>query len=221
MPRKKNSEETIKQILDVSFTLFKTKGYENTSVIDIVSKMGVSRGAFYHHFTSKEDVLYALLESKRNKEIEHKVYNDPTITPLQRIRMLLFYTGIELNHEDVYEEMILFNMWLDLLVDSRVMAEHLKECQEEDVSWLVPLLEDAIEKKEIKKQNPVLLAELILLLLNFWTIPTIYPVKNIKMFEEKIQLAKDVLDNIGCPLVNETVIEAFKTMANNYQKNQE
>ena len=61
MPRNKYPEETVQTILDAAFKLFTEKGYENTTVLDIVDQMGgLTRGAFYHHFKSKEEVMSAL-----------------------------------------------------------------------------------------------------------------------------------------------------------------
>jgi TetR/AcrR family transcriptional regulator, transcriptional repressor for nem operon len=42
-------------MLDAAFTLIRTKGYAATSVDDICREAGVTKGAFFHHFPSKED----------------------------------------------------------------------------------------------------------------------------------------------------------------------
>ena len=48
MPRNKYPEETVQKILDVSMKLFLEKGYEETTVLDIVGELGgLTRGAFY------------------------------------------------------------------------------------------------------------------------------------------------------------------------------
>ena len=45
------------KILDVSMRLFTEQGYEHTTIQDIVDALGMSKGAIYHHFKSKEDIL--------------------------------------------------------------------------------------------------------------------------------------------------------------------
>lgn len=50
------------QLLDSAQTLFFSKGYEATTVADIMKAAGVSKGGFYHHFSAKEDLLEALAE---------------------------------------------------------------------------------------------------------------------------------------------------------------
>ena len=56
MARNKHPEETVEKILSVSRRLFAERGYEHTTIADIVAATGMSKGAFYHHFKSKEDV---------------------------------------------------------------------------------------------------------------------------------------------------------------------
>ena len=62
MARNKHPEETVAKILDVSMRLFTEQGYEHTTIQDIVDALGMSKGAIYHHFKSKEDILDALIQ---------------------------------------------------------------------------------------------------------------------------------------------------------------
>lgn len=48
---------TKKQICDAAMELFKESGYENVSIQDICNVCGVTRGAFYHHYKNKDDLL--------------------------------------------------------------------------------------------------------------------------------------------------------------------
>ena len=57
----KRSETTRKHILEAALGCFSSKGYEATSVAEICEAAGVSKGAFYHHFATKQAVFLALL----------------------------------------------------------------------------------------------------------------------------------------------------------------
>lgn len=48
------------ELLDVAQRLFARNGYDGTSVTQIIGELGVSKGAFYHYFESKEDLVEAL-----------------------------------------------------------------------------------------------------------------------------------------------------------------
>ena len=67
MPRNKYPEETIRLILDVATRLFAEKGYDRTSLQDIINETKLSKGAIYHHFASKEDILEAILTVSEKK----------------------------------------------------------------------------------------------------------------------------------------------------------
>ena len=61
MARNKYPEVTEERILDVAQRLFLEKGYENTTIQDIVSELGgLTKGAVYHHFKSKEEIMDAV-----------------------------------------------------------------------------------------------------------------------------------------------------------------
>ncbi|WHH61337.1 TetR/AcrR family transcriptional regulator [Petroclostridium sp. X23] len=54
---KKRSAETKGKILKSAEVLFKEHGFDNTSVDSIVKKVGISKGAFYVHFNSKDEII--------------------------------------------------------------------------------------------------------------------------------------------------------------------
>jgi AcrR family transcriptional regulator len=58
----KRSEETRSKLMESSIKLFSTKGFNAASVDDICAEAGVSKGAFYHHFESKQALFLALLD---------------------------------------------------------------------------------------------------------------------------------------------------------------
>ena len=46
------------RVLDAAVNLFARQGYDATSVAEVVAQAGVAKGGFYHHFASKEALLY-------------------------------------------------------------------------------------------------------------------------------------------------------------------
>jgi AcrR family transcriptional regulator len=57
----KDPEERREEIIVTAERLFLARGYEDTSISDIVKEINVSQGAFYYYFESKEDVLIAVM----------------------------------------------------------------------------------------------------------------------------------------------------------------
>jgi AcrR family transcriptional regulator len=54
---------TREQLIEVATRLFAERGYEDTSIEAVLSAAGVSRGALYHHFTGKDALFEAVVES--------------------------------------------------------------------------------------------------------------------------------------------------------------
>jgi AcrR family transcriptional regulator len=82
-------------ILDVAERLMRTCGYEEMSVQDIQDELGVSRGAIYHYFGSKADILEAVLERMTDTvmSVIQPLANDLKLTPLARLRQVFAVAG--------------------------------------------------------------------------------------------------------------------------------
>ena len=55
------------QILDTAERLFTSRGFEATSVQDILDEMRLSKGSFYHHYATKEDLLRKICENRAER----------------------------------------------------------------------------------------------------------------------------------------------------------
>ena len=63
------------ELMRQAIRLFAEKGYHQTTILEIAQAAGISKGAFYHHFESKESMLIAIL--KHNYEEMIKRANAP------------------------------------------------------------------------------------------------------------------------------------------------
>lgn len=79
------------ELIDCAQALFLTKGYEGTTVADIIARAGVSKGGFYHHFLSKEDLLDALIARMTRQAIAdaEDVLGDPSLDALTKLNRFL------------------------------------------------------------------------------------------------------------------------------------
>ena len=85
--------ETHQTITRVAMQLFATKGYNGTSMNDIVKESGVSKGAIYNHFENKERLFLELLEAQTNvgmHELEELLRD--TSNSIERITRILAIT---------------------------------------------------------------------------------------------------------------------------------
>lgn len=78
------------RIVSAALKLFATHGYSETSVEEIVSETGVTKGAFYYYFKSKEEVLELLHDQFLNYELDRaRKVNESQGTPPEKLRVMI------------------------------------------------------------------------------------------------------------------------------------
>ena len=82
-------------ILDVAERLMRTSGYEQMSVKDIQDELSVSRGAIYHYFDSKAEILEAVLERTADTvmAVLEPIADDSTLAPLAKLQRVFAVAG--------------------------------------------------------------------------------------------------------------------------------
>lgn len=63
-------ERRKKELLKIAYRMFIEKGYDNTSIDEIIAEAGIAKGTYYYHFPSKEATLEAVIDMMLNEELE-------------------------------------------------------------------------------------------------------------------------------------------------------
>lgn len=86
--REIQSLETKQKIFSTALVLFDQKGYDNVTINDICHQIGLTKGAFYHHFNSKSDIL--IMKYKFNESSLLKYYHSiSSELPLQKLDKII------------------------------------------------------------------------------------------------------------------------------------
>jgi len=67
VPKQERAQQKRNALIDSGYTLFNTKGYEQTTAKEIAAHAGVATGTFYRYFSDKRQLLMSLLEDKLDK----------------------------------------------------------------------------------------------------------------------------------------------------------
>ena len=217
MARNKYPEETIQKILDVSLKLFLEKGFEYTSIQDIVDNLGgLSKGAIYHHFKSKDEILIGVMnrlyETHDNEWAELKSdrsgYNGR-----ERLKRLLEASLYSSRQDEV------FQMAPDFLKNPQMLILQLKSLYESTVpEYIMPIIEDGVKDGSIVTDYPKELAEVILLLLNIWATPMVYD-DELEVLKRRIRFFKVMLEQMGLDIIDDRMIERYDEFCRIYKKN--
>ena len=116
-PVKKLPEQWKREILEAAKELFLSKGYEETSITDIMELAGGAKGMFYRFFESKEEVMHALGDQMflANNPFE-AVRGRSALNGLQKIREVLALDRSDGEKEQIYGQAV------SILKDPRILA---------------------------------------------------------------------------------------------------
>lgn len=94
------------QILDTSLQLFMKKGFDATSISDILSQLDIARGTLYYHFESKEAIMDAIIERLLNQVLEkiEKLMTNDSLS--QAEKFMGFFASINLTQLTGDEEIV-------------------------------------------------------------------------------------------------------------------
>ena len=101
----KRFDERFNEILDVSGNLFTTKGYEKTTVNDILDGVGIGKGTFYHYFKSKEDVMDAVITRIANntKAAAQEIADMSELSAIEKFSIV--FTDRPGKNDDIVEQL--------------------------------------------------------------------------------------------------------------------
>lgn len=83
----KDYDVRLNEFLDAAQRLFMERGYDETPIAAIIDAIGVSKGAFYHYFSSKEELLDALSErtARTGLEMIRGIAEDPALPAIDKL----------------------------------------------------------------------------------------------------------------------------------------
>ena len=83
-------------IIETAERLFYLKGYENTSVQDVLDELKLSKGGFYHHFESKLSLLEAICEKRTESAFEasERAVRDPGLNAVEKLNLIFGMSSI-------------------------------------------------------------------------------------------------------------------------------
>ena len=201
MARNKYPEETVEKILTVAMRLFLEKGYEKTTIQDIVDQLGgLTKGAVYHHFKSKEEIMDAVTEKMfwDNDPFE-KVRGREDLTGLEKMKEV-----IRLTQEPDWSSLARQSM--PILKNPKLLAKCIEDNQRIATPRWLALIEEGMADGSIRTEYPREAAELLTLLDTVWMAPTIFPATREEVLH-KFRCVGEIFANLGVPIIDEEMLE--------------
>ena len=216
MARNKYPDETVNLILETATRLFVQNGYERTSIQDIINNLGgLSKGAIYHHFKSKEEILIAVtnkMTEKSNKML-FEIRNNPDMTGKEKLKRLLEDSVNRPVHDEIFSAAP--NIKSSPALVSSILMESVETVAPE---YVLPIIKQGIEDGSIQTEYPEELSELIMLVGNVWLDPMVFDDDPEKIYRKCVMYDK-MLRGFGLDIIDESMFERFRSLTEMYCKN--
>ncbi|PJN55128.1 hypothetical protein PAEVO_18490 [Paenibacillus sp. GM2FR] len=209
MARNKYPEETINQILTVAFNLFMQKGYEQTSIQDIINELGgLTKGAIYHHFKSKEEIWQGVIDHvfKGVDEVLSGIRDDNGLNGLEKLRKI---SQVSLDNAARNE---LASVGPNLLRNPKLLAAQIENIIEKAVPvYIQPIIEQGMRDGSIRTDYPRELSEALVILTNLWLNPEVIQASP-EMMLRKVRFFDEMLKGLGLDLFDEQMYQRYEEL---------
>lgn len=202
MPRKNDPKGTVEKIIVVSSELFTKQGYEKTSMQDIVDALGMSKGAIFHHFKSKEEIFLAVIDRQSEyikRQLQIWVEEMEGFTAREKLIGIL-----NQNLHDFQAHA------LDGVLTARAQSpQFVLSSMRESMNNAAPVFADIMREGQvdgtITTDFPDECAELFLLLLNMWCDPAIFTC-DISRLTMRFRCLQQLMANMGVDVISDELL---------------
>lgn len=214
MARNKYPEETVTLILDVSLELFLKKGFEHTTIQNIIDHLGgLSKGAIYHHFKSKEEILDGVLNrvGQHSERVMSSIRDDSSLNGAQKLKAM-FRTSLTNPHLES-----IIRLGFDAVRNPRLFMMMVQEIFGDIApNYILPIVEQGRADGSIRTDYPKELSEMMMLLSNIWLNPLIL-FTSVEDMERKCRFFALVMRKLGLDVMDDDLIDRMIALGRVYE----
>ena len=197
MARNRNPHETRKKILEVSKDLFLKKGFDNTSIQDIINGLGgLTKGVIYHHFESKQEILQSIIRENNQEILNYNWRGDTGLEKIQNSLMDAF--------SNFEQQRLVYSASIKLR-SPRLLGEQYLSLFSDFLPEIRERVYEGVKDESIKIEYPEELADLIVLTLNIW-IGFQISVYSVEELKRKMKFIKLSFDGLGVHLISDEMM---------------
>jgi len=203
--RKDKSQAMREKILNTATQLFIQKGPEKTSMQDIAQTAGISKGAIYHHFKSKDEIVLAVMSSRQElmeEEMKQWLKATENLTGREQLQTIL-KSNLESQTARATD---------GILGEYEKDAGFILTMMRDNLRIGAPLVSDIIKKGmadgSLRTQYPDQAAEVFLLLVNFWMHGTVFESDPEKL-PERFHFLQFMMTSVGLDIFTDELLQLF------------
>ena len=203
--RKDKSQAMREKILNTATQLFIQKGSEKTSMQDIAQTAGISKGAIYHHFKSKDEIVLAVMRSRQElmeEEMKQWLKATENLTGREQLQTIL-KSNLESQTARATD---------GIVGEYEKDAGFILTMMRDNLRIGAPLVSDIIKKGmadgSLQPQYPEEAAEVFLLLVNFWMHGTVFESEPERL-PERFHFLQFMMTSVGLDIFTDELLQLF------------
>lgn len=200
------SNHTYEDILSTAYSFFIEKGYEKTSIQDIINELGISKGAIYHYFKSKEEILQSVLlleKEKANIYLDKLIQEADGCNAKEKIKYVL-------NRLMSDEKINTTNRFLlNQTNNSKAIIQSIIQTVNIDSIKFFEIIKDGVKDGSLNTDFPKECSELLLLLCNIWLNPILFN----RTYEETVNrfvFIQFTMKQLGVDVIGDELLDKVK-----------
>ena len=215
MARNKYPEITEARILDTATKLFLENGWEQTTIQDIVDELGdMTRGAFYHHFKSKDEIIDAVTTRIFMGNNPFKAVEE--IKDLNGLEKIKYFFKFSLQRSDTMK----FSEVAGSVLKSPIsIGKQDLDSINNMAPYFTEYITEGIKDGSICVKNAKQTAESMILLVNIWFSPLVFSDTK-EDYMKKYEQLRIMYEGIGLPLFDDELKSLFENLYDKIAKRQ-
>ena len=214
MKQEEKSLMSRNKILEATGALFAEKGFDATTMQDIMARSGLSKGAIYHHFKCKEDILVAVSDrmTAESNQMLGAIRDRRDLNGREKLKTIFKESISRPVQNDI------FTVAPDFHNNAKLLFSLLHDTMDNAApNYILPIIRQGISDGSIETDYPEQLAELILLVANVWMNPMIFD-SSVEESYRKFMVFRQMMEGFGLDIVDDEMLERLGELAAIYQK---
>lgn len=186
--------------------LFLEKGYEETTMQDIMESSGVSKGAIYHYFVSKQEIISFMIKDAQ-KHINTRfleIADDNSLSVEEKIKAVITYFM-----ENREQNILIANKWVDKV--PYALVDTIRNANNYIAPQIAKIIKQGTQNGNFQCNYPDELAEVLIQLFDVWLDPVITERTLIETVN-RLKFIFHLLDCIGVPLFSKENITVILSL---------
>lgn len=206
MKQEEKSQSTRKKILDAAGKVFLEKGYDTATMQDIVAESGFSKGAIYHHFTGKQEILEEMIVQAQRQinSFFEEIAEDISMSAKEKVRRILTYLASNNN-----QRMLLVNRWVEKA--PYALLETVRNNNEFIAPQIAKIVMQGMREEKHECTYNTEIAEVLSLLLDVWLDPVIMQ-RTSEDILSRLDFIFEFLERMGVSILDEDDKEKTKAL---------